>query len=118
MRVHVLIIFLTHLLVHIIQKKKIRLEIAATLQVWTGIARNSFSFKVQFQFSLNELFFHNYFRELSSTFIKLCDLVDAAKKKVENEISKLSDEIADLEKIESQARLLGLVSQSNTSRLS
>jgi hypothetical protein len=35
--------------------------------------------------------------------------VDAAKKKVENEISKLSDEIADLEKAESQARILGLV---------
>lgn len=53
--------------------------------------------------------FPNYFRELSSTFIKLCDIVDAAKKKVENEISKLSDEIADLEKAESQARILGLV---------
>lgn len=50
-----------------------------------------------------------YFRELSSTFIKLCDLVDAAKKKVENEIAKLSDEISALEKIESQSRLLGLV---------
>ena len=50
-----------------------------------------------------------FFRELSSTFIKLCDLVDAARKKVENEISKLSDEIADLEKTENEARLLGLV---------
>ena len=53
------------------------------------------------------VYFSTSFRELSSTFIKLCELVDAAKKKVENEISKLSDEIADLEKIESQARVLG-----------
>ena len=53
--------------------------------------------------------FHIRFRELSSTFIKLCDLVDLAKKKVEDEIAKLSDEIADLEKTESEARLLGLV---------
>ncbi|XP_028394078.1 mitofusin-2-like [Dendronephthya gigantea] len=46
-------------------------------------------------------------QELSSTFMRLCDLVDAAKKKVESEIAKLSDEISNLEKIENQARILG-----------
>ena len=39
--------------------------------------------------------------------MKLCDLVDAAKKKVESEIAKLGDEISNLEKIENQARILG-----------
>ncbi|XP_046850405.1 mitofusin-2-like [Xenia sp. Carnegie-2017] len=45
--------------------------------------------------------------ELSSTFVQLCYKVDAAKKKVENEISKLSEDITELEDIESQAHLFG-----------
>lgn len=46
-------------------------------------------------------------QELSSTFTRLCDLVDSAKKKVEREISYLSDEISALGKTENEARLLG-----------
>ena len=34
-------------------------------------------------------------------------MVDSAKKKVEDEISNLSEEISALEKIENEARLLG-----------
>ncbi|XP_046850418.1 mitofusin-2-like [Xenia sp. Carnegie-2017] len=49
--------------------------------------------------------------ELSSTFAQLCYKVDAAKKKEENEISKLSEDITDLERIESQARLFSLVTK-------
>ena len=47
--------------------------------------------------------------KLSSTFAQLCDEVDAAKKKVEKKISKLSEDITELEEIESQARLFGYV---------
>ncbi|XP_046850404.1 mitofusin-2-like isoform X2 [Xenia sp. Carnegie-2017] len=57
-------------------------------------------------------------RELSSTIAQLCYKVDAEKKKVENEISKLSADITELEKIESQAHLFGKNAQCLEDQLS
>ncbi|XP_046851045.1 mitofusin-2-like [Xenia sp. Carnegie-2017] len=58
-------------------------------------------------------------RELSSTFVQLCDKVrEVNRRQVEDKISQLSEDITDLEKIESQARLFGKNAQCLEDQLS